>query len=247
MKNSILTSIIVCGILGTFSAKAAITSGAYSSRDTKVLIQAQPPTNPDTIYGLILNEDTHRGALYRIEELADGTQAWIHLYQGANKILMSNADEAPSYKGLVQSDGSLQLTATSGSSSCQGAAQIVVNPERDISWQDFTNDTFPNGDNSSKLVLQAGQFAGSLIFSDASFTGSFALSKLAPGLASVRMQVLDASSISGWSLSRDMLGVVVETQNAGGFFSSSYKALTILKLPLNQRNCMDATVTMKTN
>jgi len=260
MKKTILTATMILSIsvISALSAQAAIRSGTYKGElksingnedgEVTVLIQAKPPTDPDVIYGVILNKKEQSGSIYRIEELADATQAWINLYQGKNNILVTNPNQVATLKATISFDGSLRLVPNDTSSICANTiSKIEVKPSEETAWQDFSDNSFPNGTNGSKLELQQGQLSGSLVFSNASYSGSFALSKLAEGMASVRARVLSPNSLSGWALSREILGIAIAVKSRGGFWDSEYQALNFVKLPVNQEQCMNITTSVKTN
>jgi len=251
MKNIILTTMI---ILSSLSANAALQSGFYSGEldsgaaektSVKVFVQSQ---NQDTAYGLILTKgDNSRGALYYIEELPDGTQSWIHLYQGGG-VLRSNADKQSTFKGMPISARDLRLVPADKSSLCQGKVrEIHLTKDSGPAWQDFQEMQFTSGERNSNAVLKGLQLMGSLMFEDASFSGTFSLGKIASGLASLRAQVLSPDSLSGWALSREMLGIAVMLKdNSGGFFGGSeVNKLTVIKLPVNQENCLDTTTSIR--
>jgi len=66
-------------------------------------------------------------------------------------------------------------------------------------------------------------------------------------MASVRARVLSPNSLSGWALSREILGIAIAVKSRGGFWDSEYQALNFVKLPVNQEQCMNITTSVKTN
>jgi hypothetical protein len=253
---ALVTSVIVL-IIPTLAA-AAVPNGYFSSKQMKMGqksgdVDVYIQSSADVAFGLILfQEDGNergQGGFYRIEELPDGTQAWIHLYQGEGGFLRTNPDELPALKGIYTAntnDPKLRLIPAEGSALCQNEfREILVEPKSgDDEWREFpTQDlVFPRGERGSKGTLTGGKlFTGSLIFEGSSHSaGTFILGPQAPGVATIRAQVMDPQSLSGWSLSRNLLGVA-----ASIYQSRERVKLVVIEYSNNQDRCMDPTTWLK--
>lgn len=233
MKNRNLR--ILLGMLTALcpiASNATIVTGHYKGKLTQsnvskalkvqVFIHASPVAGEnDSGYGLIFYNDVNqspRAGVFRIEELPDGTQAWIRLYQDKGNYLRTNASQTPALRATLTQEESklrLRIAPAEGSELCQSEfTKIVAEPGTDAGWIEFPTRGFylPEGYNESKGTLSSEKFQGTLVFKDSSHEGSFALSKLAGGLALLRAQVMDPQSISGWSLSRSLVGVIIPVE-----------------------------------
>ena len=247
---------LTLGVASSLPADAALTGGYFNGKmnlgqvraDVDVFIKA----GADASFGLIFfqeveQERTH-GGFFRIEELPDGTQSWIRLYQGREGVLRSNSEQKPVLKGIyttISGSKKLRLIPAEGSSLCKSEFnEIEVEPADDEQWQEFqaTDISFPRGEHGSRGQLKGNQlFSGSLIFLKTSHDGAFVLGQFAPGLVTLRPQILDPQSLSGWALGRDLVGVgalIYQSRN------SRYKLMAI-ELSANQERCLDQTTWLK--
>lgn len=274
MKTRISSLVMSLGLstlaIGPAPARAEIKTESFSGKillqenrksNVRVFIRTNPlkegAAGVDAAFGLILftdGSDRDRGGLFRIEELPDGTQSWIRLYQGGGQYVRANTEQTPALKGVVTQldQGSrLRLVPAEGSKLCQGQGEgrfraISVESDSDEDWIEFPSRDlqFSEGDRGSRGTLKNGGFSGTLVFEDSAHEGSFAFGSLGSGLSVVRAQKLDPQSISGWSLSREILGVAAAL-SFRGIFGGRGIELVLIQLPLNEENCTDTTVKLR--
>ena len=218
--------------------------------------------DPTLAFGVILRAD--KASLYRVEELEDGTQSWMPLFSGQDHYVRVNGDFSPVYKGYgTPKEGSkskrlaLKLLSLDGNNT-GGVRSIEAEQVYQKEWKALLE---PNGqlhidfneaDRSSKGSLEGSQFRGTLVFDSVSLEGNFSLTPVTPYLATVRTQVLNSQNISGWSQSRDMVGMALLVFDHGkrgnflGFCAQKPKyELMFLRFSGNQNGTFEKTSLFK--
>lgn len=177
--------------------------------------------DPAFAFGLIILKG-EKASAYRIEELEDGTQSWIALFQSGDHYLRVKDDFLPLFKGYGTRNEKKRLTlrlVTQGASSAFGGIkEIHAKQVYKKEWLAFSDPKvgfpmeFTDVEKESHGVLDRSQhlshFRGLLAFDGGvSLEGNFSLTAGTPYLAAVRSQVLNPENLSGWSQAREMLGV----------------------------------------
>lgn len=177
--------------------------------------------DPAFAFGLLILKG-EKASAYRIEELEDGTQSWIALFQAGDHYLRVKDDFLPLFKGYGTRNEKkrliLRLVTQGASSAFGGIKEIHAKQVYKKEWLALSDPKvkFPmeftcNDDKESHGVLDRSQhlshFRGLLAFDSISLEGNFSLTAVTPYLAAVRSQVLNPENLSGWSQAREMLGV----------------------------------------
>ncbi|MEK6705274.1 MAG: hypothetical protein AABZ06_05755 [Bdellovibrionota bacterium] len=255
-KKENCMAVTVLGALGLIlssTASAEIKDGYFSVKEkdlkgkkTEARVFIKTSGERNSAYGLILHANG-TGALFRVEELPDGTQAWLPIFQKSGHFLGVNEDQAPALKGSVSTvsgRASIRLVPTQNSV-CKdiveiegkesGQQSLGLLPDKEIKL---------SGERGSKGLLTSHQYQGSLVFDTASHEGSFSLNQIAPGLATLRARVIDSESINGWSVSRDVLGLSVMIHKKGCLLSSAGNELVVVNTPEAKESCAQNTVSL---
>ena len=260
LKAKILSMLVP--LLLSATASAEIQNGHFVGhlralqdvrREVQVFIQSEKEADGEnSTFGLILDLDHHSiGAIFRIEELPDGTQSWIHLYQGEGHYLTSNTSESAALKGVTETIDRtpyLKLVPAEGNPLCGDLRDILVetvNGDRQ-KWLPFPQDgeiNFFSEERRSHGVLKNGQFTGDLVFNASSHDGTFALGNVAPEISTLRAKVLSPKTISGWSLAPNLLGVGVLIFH-NPIIGWKHIDMSVIELPVKQESCFTSVTTM---
>ncbi|MBI3018599.1 MAG: hypothetical protein HYY61_01725 [Deltaproteobacteria bacterium] len=199
---------------GYFEGEAHVAQNKKTAVQIFVRVTEEDPT---LAFGVILM--ANQASLYRVEELEDSTQSWMALFSGRDHYVRANGDFSPIYKGYGTPKEkskskrlSLKLLSLDGNST-GGVRSIEAEQVYQKEWVALLEPNvqvhinFDQGDRCSKGSLEGSQFRGTLVFDSVSLEGSFSLTPVTPYLATVRTQVLNSQNLSGWSQSRDMVGM----------------------------------------
>ena len=200
---------------GTYTGKSSYTVGNEKSKKTRtkakdVTVHIQlAGAATDLAYALVL--DDNRGAFYRIEELPDGNQLWLQLYQGQNGVLKVDDSAEPDFTGSMFSDGRsarLVLRPTYQRVRCSESS-IDVTLSKGLQWKGLP--TAPLAFKSKDGTLASynvTNFKGTLNLNGQSYSGVLVLNEVLPGVATLRRTVIDQKSISGYRQDRNIYGFV---------------------------------------
>lgn len=216
----------------------------------KVAIPAETPEQrpviitTTTAYGLMVRAD-QTASLYRIEELADGTQAWVELFQTSDNLLASDDNQSATFSGqIVRRDGDTYLTLSpTDFGEKLGCTEIIEAKASDRQrWAEFPKGSGRLDSRKSGVVdYVPGRLTNARIDLDgATLTGEYTLESLFDGAALVRSQTLDAEAESGRSLKKEFaaVAVVIRHKNRKAlFFNDDFTQFRLIHLRPGVASC----------
>ena len=222
---------------GAYTGASNYTTGSESNKKTyskkrEITIHVQlASAATDLAYGLIV--DGGRASLYRIEELPDGNQLWLQLFQGQNGVLKVDDNAEPDFTATTFTDGKrtrLVLKPTAQRIRC-GESTLDVSLTNQSAWKALPQQpmAFKSKDGSLS-AYNVTNFKGTLNLNGQSFTGVLILNEVLPRVATLRRTIIDQKSISGYRQDRNIYGFVT---NIGARANN----LLFLGLPAGVRQC----------
>jgi hypothetical protein len=170
--------------------------------------------------GLVLKEPGLAG-IFRIEELSDGTQAWSELFQVQEGVI-GDSDGELVFEGTINLNQSgrtmLHLRPTSYALQSPLGCKDEVHAEKLDGKFEWTNPTLEQ----AKELLNG--------------SGTTRIQMIAPGLFVIRKQALDAESVSGRTLSKNISSVVIP-YNSKGFWGRVSSGANVVVLTRGSRDC----------
>lgn len=211
--------------------------------------------DPAFAFGLLILKGEGEASVYRIEELEDGTQSWITLFQSDDHYLRVKDDFLPSFKGYGtrHEKGRLLLRLVAQGSAFRGIKEIHAKQVYKKEWLALSDPkvgpsiefTGEDDEKESHGVLEGKNFRGVLTFNNRSLEGNFSLTAITSHLAAVRSQVLNPENLSGWSQARETLGVTALIFHKGkkgrflGLRNENPKyELMFIRLPGNEKTSL---------
>jgi len=194
--------------------------GARAAVHIQRVVQKTSYGNEDMLYGLILRRDKKRSAsLFRIEELGDGTQAWIQLVQTKDNLLSATGALDATYIARFEDRGRIRLSPTSFGEK-EGCEDIVAKHSNRRIWRAIPKKGIAV-DNSDGVLTQR-SFHGSFSIDGVMYNGPFTLTELIPGAYVLRAQVYDAEAADGKELKKSITAIVVTVYQKKKFIFDSW-------------------------
>lgn len=234
--SNVMTILSVLGVASSFAgvakaetpagSKSGIVPGYFSSGSTDIIVEEAMEDGAPVDYGLIMREHGHKSAaLYRIDELDDGTQSWVRLRALPSGLIGTDEDQKATWNVQVFQKGSkkeLVLNPVSGN-----GEKIEADEDSGLSMKELPADgaTVQFGCSlcwfsSEKVFVNKTQLSGDFKIGDQNYHGTFAIDPVIPAVGVLRAEKVDSETSSGRSLDRGISGLVVLIQK-GRIFGSS--------------------------
>ena len=195
-----------------------------------------------TNYGLIIRKG-QTASFFRIEELEDGTQAWVELFQTADNLLASEPTQSATYEGRMvvrNSNQYLTLSPTPFGKTLGCNEIIEARPSDQLSWVSFpkTGDHYTSS--HGKFDYTYGHINGRFDLDGSQYNGDFTLEPLTLGAALLRSRTLDSEAESGHSLQKEFTALVISIKHKDRellVFNDDYVELRLIRLKPGIASC----------
>ncbi len=245
IKIKVMMVLLLFGIT-TLGYSASITPGYYKGKllnneDIEVFVKEIKvkigEKEYSDFYGLVIREgyEYGRGALYKIEIVDDGVQAWMQINQMVSGIMTTDDALRVIYTSdfvSLDNDGGVLITLNPTDFAEKEAKcdqQIQAEKTTGLAWVEFPadgRDFYFTGDEDSEIIinLTSNLLTGNFYLSHKMYRGSYHLSEFIPGVSLIRDKEVDLTSQSGRTLSSNIEAIGVVFKKSGGMlFSDSYK------------------------
>lgn len=243
-------AVLVLGALWAATALADIRQGYFrgdsvgdGSRDVRIFIRTHGTGNAQTTYGLIV-EDDDGASVFRIEELDDGTQAWVQLFQASNFILSADISQEATYSGVTFKTrfggDRLRLTPTAFGRKVGCSREYIVKPKGGLIWQSPPKkDLRVTGSSDSELQVKPISMMGNFKLDGVSYNGTFSLKELVPGISLLRAKGLNAESADGKAMEKEITAVVATVYH-DRLILWNYSEIYLVRLKPGVEKCLSA-------
>ncbi len=253
MNKMLKLTMLFAAMMGNY-AKAEIEPGFYKAHfknskgrndgRARIFIENAMVDGVSVSYGLILNDKIDQAAAFKIEELPDGTQAWIRLTQKAAGLIGSNANQDAIYNVNFVKEGMSQkliFTPTAYASTLGCSAELVGKKRHSQSWEELPieNETF-KGRGKQRVIVRNNQITGRYYVAGVIKNGSSAVSEVIPNVGAVRAQALNSESEDGRSMDRQMTALITIIHKKWNLFNQD--RLKVIKISAS--GCFDDTSTL---
>lgn len=265
MKRSILVLMSFLVFAGT--ALAQVPEGYFagkftaSGRSVRVFTRTvvtkvrlmDPKTNKVTLqsiatnYGLIIRPYDNTAALFRIEELDDGTQSWVELFQSRDYLPTVDINQQPTYAGQVLGNNLLRLTPNKFGRDLGCDDIIEARRSKAVSWESLPKDYLSVRGKHSKLEVWSGAASGTFVVNGYTYSGDYSLEPLFAGVGLLRGQTLDAESTNGKAVDKEITAFVVATKHRKSkyvFWDDTYRELRIIRMQPGSETCLFPSVNL---
>ncbi len=239
-----MVKLFLVGLMVSFSAFAEIPTGYFegnfaNKKEAQVFIKTVGKVKENTAYALLLHNEMQNVSLFKVEQLEDGTLAWIQIFQSKDNIIGGGPDQQASYSGQVFVEGAstsgakaepersnavnatrsdeirILLTPTDYGHSLGCLEQIEINKSSDYEWQAFPAEALSLKGEDSEINYKRGVLSGQFSLDGRVYNGNFSLAEILPGLAVLRAQVLDSNADSGKALKKEISALVAVLYHDG--------------------------------
>jgi hypothetical protein len=187
-------------------------------------------------FGLIIDNDQSKAALYRIEPVDAISQAWIRMTQNEGGLIGTNVNEEATFSASVV-DQTLTLTPTDFGAAAGCNTEIRAESARGASWLPLPSGVMRfSGETGSTVVFSSTAMSGAFKVKSRNYSGTFAVQPVITGIGALHDQQLSPDSPSGRSLSRTITSLVALIHEEG-FFRDS-KSLKLIRIS-NGSACLD--------
>jgi hypothetical protein len=232
-KRFIAASLTLCSLSAVAHAEE---STYFKAGSNQILIETVQMDGVAVSFGLIINNEQSRAALYRIEPVDAISQAWIRMTQDASGLIGTNANEDATFSASIV-DQTLTLTPTNFGAAAGCNAEIRATSARGVSWLQFPAGVMRfSGENGSAVVFSTTAMTGSFKVGGRVYNGTFAVQPVIAGIGAIHAQELSPDSPNGRSLSRTIASLVALIHE-DGFFKNS-NSLKLIKIS-NGSTCFD--------
>lgn len=238
------TLMIALGLMLNASiAMAAIPTGYFTgnatteteTKEVRVWIKTvQKSKTSATSYGLILMKDAPQAALFRVEQLPDGTLTWTELFESDKHVLTQPPSAEATYMGeafqLNSKESRLTIIPTDFGKRIGCKYSIEVETDSGIDWVNLPSKAVRyEGEKKSKLDVNSTVVSGTFVLNGERITGNFRLTEIFPGLATLRAKVVSPDSADGRAEERRITAMVIMLKRKR-FIISDVNNLVLLKL-----------------
>lgn len=189
-------------------------------------------------YGLLIRASDAKAALFRIEEVDDGTQAWVRLGQMQAGLLGTNISQDAAFSAQTV-DGKLVLTPSTATMIAGCLREVTVARAKGLSWVALPKQVMVfEGDGLTRVQVSERKLSGKFRLSGKMLNGNFSLTEVIPGVAALRSEVLNSESPDGRSLERDIAALVVMIFKERVIFANENN-LKLIKITDGIGACLD--------
>jgi len=224
IKLTMLTALMMGGY-----AQASIEAGFYkgnfknehgkNSGESRIFIENVEVDRVPVSYGLIMNlggfldTKTISASVFRIEELPDGSQAWIRVSEKQSGLIGSNENQEALYNVSLVKDGctkTLNFVPTDYAVSLGCKMELVAKKRNGQSWKTLPTDgeIFVRSEGRQKTTVSATQINGRYYVSDQLKNGSANVSEVIPNVGVIRSESLNSESEDGRSMDRQITAMI---------------------------------------
>lgn len=224
--------VVVIPVLSLEASAGAIKDGFYSGKFSggsragvyiKRVLQKTVYGQEEVIYGLMLTK-AHggSGALYRVEELEDGTQAWIELVQTSDNVLSTGDTMEAAYIASTEDGGrKIRLSPTAYGQKLGCNKEFSGKRSSKQVWAAIPASGIDV--DHSDAVISSKSLTGSFTIDGVRYNGPFSLTKLIDGAYLIRAQVYDAEASDGRELKKEISALVVSVYVEKKFIFDGWK------------------------
>ena len=237
------------------SAKAEIQPGFYKGHFkndrghnhgvARIFIENVQVDGMPVSYGLILNDKQDTASAFKIEELSDGTQAWIRITEKASGLIGSNSDQDAIYNVSMVKDGlthKLNFTPTNLANSLGCKMEIISKKRESQDWQQLPTEaeSYKAYRGKQKVFVSKTTINGRYYVGTQLKSGTSNVSEVIPNIGVIRSQSLNSESEDGRSMDRQITALITIIHRKYNIFGG-YR-LKMVNLSAN--GCFDGTNTL---
>ena len=210
-------------------------------QDAKLWIRHVVQKNgmPGTYAMLLHHEDGRSGQLFRIDELADGTQMWMQLFQSSGGMLQFGSDAT--YSGTSFVDGKiphLMLAVTEFGEKIGCTERVEVHSASGPSWIEIPNVGHKiEGSHDAKGLIDSHKFTGRFLIDGKAINGTYELAPIFPGAMLMHRVTVSRDAVDGHEVKQEVTALVAVIYHKRCILSN-YDEYEFVSLPAGSEMCL---------
>jgi hypothetical protein len=195
-----------------------------------------------TTYGLILRGDDGKGGaqMFRVDDLGDGKQMWMQLFQSQDGLLQFGSDAT--YDGTLfwrDQVAHLSLTVTAFGAQIGCTETVEFESESGPGWAEFPGWSKKiDGADHSKGEIDPTHFNGRVVIDGKAYEGSYTLQRIFPGTALMHLVSVSQDSVDGHEVKKEITAVVAIIYHHRAIFADTNE-FDFIRLEPGQEICLD--------